>query len=61
MNGINSVLDSKADGAIDLPIFNGPITKVFRSEKQMKQVYQCYDRIVKKWPVPYEESYIETK
>ena len=34
---------------------------VFRSRSGEKQVLEAYDSIMKVWPVPYEELYVETK
>jgi pimeloyl-ACP methyl ester carboxylesterase len=36
-------------------------TSVFRSKSGENQVLEAYDSIMKVWPVPYQELYVETK
>jgi len=61
MNKININIDgSKLVNTINVPEYQGAITKVFKSKQGLDVIYQQYEKELKQWPVPYQEKVLHS-
>lgn len=47
--------------SITPPIYDGPITKVFKSQLGLTTIYNQYEADLMQWPVTYTEQYIDSE
>jgi pimeloyl-ACP methyl ester carboxylesterase len=43
---------------IEIPEYQGAITKVFKSQGGLQAIYQQYENDMKQWPVPYKQKFL---
>ncbi len=53
-------IHQKLGNIIEVPKYQGAITKVFKSEHGLREIYQQYQKELEQWPVPYQERILHS-